>query len=193
MNAAGAAAHFKSSFSPQFNGLMQPFGAEDALYAGYAPPTYNSWAGKVPSPLAGTAKSFPWGLNSVNMSPLTSVGMSGQGGISSINSIGCFNPAPGPMNTMPTVAMSNSLGMTSQTGPCHYAAPSNPYYREQCPPPPSVVGSAAMAGLSSLRLKNTAKPATSSSAGLISYAPVSPRSAPGLTACQYAAVDRSPI
>ena len=100
MNAAAAvAADFKSSFSPQFNGLMQPFGDEALYAAGYAPPTYNTWAGKVPSPLAGTAKSFPWALNSVQMSPLTSVAMSGQPGISSINSIGCFNTAPGAMNS----------------------------------------------------------------------------------------------
>ena len=83
MNAAAAvAADFKSSFSPQFNGLSlgQPFGPDEALYAGYAPPAYNSWAAKVPSPLAGTAKTFPWGLNSVNMAPLTSVAMSAQPG-----------------------------------------------------------------------------------------------------------------
>lgn len=224
--AAAAAADFKSSFTPQFNGLMQPFGAaaaaadEAALYAaGYAPPSYNSWAGKVPSPLAGTAKSFPWGLNSVNMSPLGAAG---------------FNPVPpvGQMvNTMAT--MSNSLGMASQSaaGPCmqHYSNPANHYasYRDQCapppPPPPAVTPSSVQtptssAGLrfnvkapnnnsSSLASNKTSSGSSSSSstssssgsnssAGLLSVygQPPSPRSsASALTACQYAGADRSPV
>ena len=214
--AAAAAADFKSSFSPQFNGLMQPFG-DDALYAaGYhaaatgpqAAAAYNSWAGKVPSPLAGTAKSFPWGLNSVNMSPLS--GMSTQSGINSLGS--CFNTPPGVNgginginginggSIMPAaVAMGNTLGsMSSQAGtPCmHYGSPSNPYNvygREQCPPPPPPPGHS----LSALRFKSNIKSNNSvvSSSGLVSYAPVSPRSTPGLTACQYAAAasDRSPL
>lgn len=148
--AAAAAADFKSSFTPQFNGLMQPFGSaaadEAALYAaGYAPPTYNSWAGKVPSPLAGTAKNFPWGLNSVNMSPLSAAGFNPVAPVSQM-----VNSSAIGMSTMAT--MSNSLGMASQAaGPCmqHYSSPSNHYasYRDQCgpppPPPPSVTPSTA--------------------------------------------------
>lgn len=140
--AAAAAADFKSTFSPQFNGLMQPFGAaaaaadEAALYAaGYAPPAYNSWAGKVPSPLAGTAKSFPWGLNSVNMSGFNPVAPVSQ--MVNTSSIG--------MATM----TNSALGMASQAaagGTCmqHYATPPNPYapYRDQCGPPPPATAQA---------------------------------------------------
>jgi len=126
--AAAAAADFKSTFSPQFNGLIQPFGPsaaaaaaavdEAALYAatGYAPPAYNSWASKVPSPLAGSAKSFPWGLNSVNMSG--------------------FNPVPpSGVSQMATAAATMGGGQTGAP-PCmqHYGSPPNPYapYRDQC-------------------------------------------------------------
>ncbi|KAI9559641.1 hypothetical protein GHT06_013646 [Daphnia sinensis] len=226
--AAAAAADFKSSFTPQFNGLMQPFGAaaaaadEAALYAaGYAPPTYNGWAGKVPSPLAGTAKNFPWGLNSVNMSPLSAAGFNPVAPVSQM-----VNSSAIGMSTMAT--MSNSLGMASQAaGPCmqHYASPPNHYasYRDQCgpppPPPPSVTPSAVVpTSISSAALRfnnsksnNNGAPKTSSgsssssstssgssnsSSGLLSgygQQPGSPRSNAALAACQYAGADRSPV
>ena len=221
--AAAAAADFKSSFTPQFNGLMQPFGPaadaanEAALYAaGYAPPTYNSWAGKVPSPLAGTAKSFPWGLNSVNMSPLSAAGFN------PVNPVGqMVNSSAIGMSTMAT--MSNSLGMASQAaGPCmqHYSSPPNHYasYRDQCgpPPPPLPPSSTPTAAPTSAALRfnksnnnSAAKTSSSSSsssstssssgsnssAGLLSgYGqPPSPRSNAALTACQYEGADRSPV
>ena len=224
--AAAAAADFKSSFTPQFNGLMQPFGStaadEAALYAaGYAPPTYNSWAGKVPSPLAGTAKNFPWGLNSVNMSPLSAAGFNPVAPVSQM-----VNSSAIGMSTMAT--MSNSLGMASQAaGPCmqHYSSPSNHYasYRDQCgpppPPPPSVtpstvvptsVSSAALrfnksnnnsiaktsSNSSSSSSTSNSSGSSNSSAGLHSgYGQPggSPRSNAALTACQYAGADRSPV
>ena len=211
--AAAAAADFKTSFSPQFNGLMQPFVAADetALYApGYAP-TYNSWAGKVPSPLAGSAKSFPWG---VNMSPLTAG----------------FNHAPVSqmvMNTNSTIGMSSVATMSNSvalqaaaTGPATHNytnitstfSPSNPYapYRsEQCgpppPPPPPVVSSVTATSTSGssnssvgLRFNSVTKTSSSSSStssngssgSLLSG---SPRSSSTLTACQFAAADRSPV
>jgi len=208
--AAAAAADFKTSFSPQFNGLMQPFGAADvaALFApGYAP-TYNSWAGKVPSPLAGSAKSFPWG---VNMSPLTAG----------------FNHAPVSqmvMNTsstigMPSVAtMSNSALQAAGPATHNYSnitstfSPSNPYapYREQCgpppPPPPPVVSSvpttsAASGGSNTGGLRFNSTKTNSSSSSTSSTASSgssllsgSPRSSSTLTACQFAGgADRSPV
>ncbi|XP_057365643.1 pituitary homeobox 2-like [Daphnia carinata] len=223
--AAAAAADFKSSFTPQFNGLMQPFGAaaaaadEAALYAaGYAPPTYNGWAGKVPSPLAGTAKSFPWGLNSVNMSPLSAAGFN------PVTPVGqMVNSSAIGMSTMAT--MSNSLGMASQAaGPCmqHYSSPPNHYasYREQCgpppPPPPSATptvvptpvssaalrfnksnnNSAAKTSSSSSSSSSTSSSSSNSSSGLLSgygQQPGSPRSNAALAACQYAGADRSPV
>lgn len=222
--AAAAAADFKSSFTPQFNGLMQPFGSaataadEAALYAaGYAPPTYNSWASKVPSPLAATAKSFPWGLNSVNMSPL------GAAGFNPVAPVGQMVNSSIGMSTMAT--MSNSLGMASQAaGPCmqHYSSPPNHYasYRDQCgpppPPPPTATvptvvptsassaalrfnktnnNSAAKTSSSSSSSSSTSSSGSNSSAGLLSgYGqPGSPRSNTALTACQYAGADRSPV
>ncbi|KAF4529622.1 hypothetical protein B566_EDAN017068 [Ephemera danica] len=180
--AAAAAADFKNGFGTQFNGLMQPFTDSDSLYSSYS--SYNNWA-KVPSPLG--AKSFPWGLNSVNVAPLSGVvPAAAQSSVPNVG-INCFNPPSGTMNStsiMPSsVSMTSSLSVTTPTPQCPYAAPTAPYmYRE---PPCSSMSSS----IASLRLK--AKQHTS---GFGTYSPMSPRSSnTTLSACQYATVDRTSV
>lgn len=173
-NAMNAAAEgFKNGFGTQFNGLMQPF-ADDSLYSGYS--SYNNWASKVPSPLS--AKSFAWGLNSVNVNPLTSV-VPNQGTVPSMG-MTCFNSPSsgiGSMSNMPTTSLN------SPSSSCPYAAPTPPYvYRDQC-------SAASMSSsIASLRLK-----AKQHSSGFGTYAPMSPRQPATLSACQYATVDRPAV
>lgn len=173
-NAMNAAAEgFKNGFGSQFNGLMPPF-TDDSLYSGYS--TYNNWATKVPSPLG--AKSFPWGLNSVNVNPLTSV-VPNQSAVPSMG-MSCFNTSSSGITSssiMPSVNMP-ATSLSSATTPCPYAAPTPPYvYRDQC-------SAASMSSsIASLRLK-----AKQHSSGFGTYAPMSPRQTSTLSACQYAAV-----
>lgn len=192
MNAAAAAAADFKPFTPQFNGLVQSFGAaaaasdEVALYAGYAPQAYNTWASKVPSPLAGTTKSFPWGLNSVNMSG--------------------FAPGPPQMVNSNISMAGSSIAMGGQpSGPCmqHYANASGyPTYRDQpaavSTPTSTVTTPTASARGFGKGAPAGAKPGSASSgsstastgSGMLYAQPASPRSSAAMAACQF---DRSPI
>lgn len=191
-NAMNAAAEgFKNGFGTQFNGLMQPF-TDDSLYSGYS--TYNNWASKVPSPLG--AKSFPWGLNSVNVNPLTSVVPNQSGSMTSMaGAMSCFNTTTTggitASSIMPTVNMQSAAAAAAATSlnsgstPCPYATgPTPPYvYRpDQC-------SAASMSSsIATLRLK-----AKQHSSGFGTYASMSPRQPSTLSACQYATVDRPSV
>lgn len=175
-NAMNAAAEgFKNGFGTQFNGLMQPF-ADDSLYSGYS--SYNNWASKVPSPLS--AKSFAWGLNSVNVNPLSSV-VPNQGTVPSMG-MTCFNSPSSGIGSMSSVNMPTT-SLNSPSSSCPYAAPTPPYvYRDQC-------SAASMSSsIASLRLR-----AKQHSSGFGTYAPMSPRQPATLSACQYATVDRPAV
>ncbi|GAB6021472.1 paired-like homeodomain [Chamberlinius hualienensis] len=172
-NAMNAAAEgFKNGFSGQFNSLMQPFPDTDTLYSGY--PTFNNWTSKVPSPLG--AKSFPWGLNSVNVNPLTSVVPNPQSAVPSMGIGSCFNSGAA---SMPSVNMQAGSLATATASSCPYATSTPPYgvYRDQC--------STMTSSIAALRLK-----AKQHSSGFGNYAPMSPRQQSTLSACQYATVDR---
>ncbi|XP_042894162.1 pituitary homeobox 3-like [Penaeus japonicus] len=167
----------KGGWGAQLNGFPWP---DDGLYSGYS--SYNNWARVTPPPLS--TKSFAWGFNGVNMSPL----MSQQP--SAMSPINCFQtPTQGMGGSTSAAAaagimqtsMASSLGSTSAAAPpCPYPAPTPPYvYRDQTPN--------MSTSLASLRLK-----AKSHSPGGFSYPPVSPRQN-SLSACQYSMGDRSTV
>ena len=114
MNAAVAAADFKSGFSSQF---MQPF-ADDSLYSSYP---YNNWT-KVPSPLG--TKPFPWPVNPLGSMVTTNHHQ---------NSVNCFNTGASSVavsmnNSMLPGSMGTTLNNTNVGAtPCPYTTPANPY------------------------------------------------------------------
>lgn len=191
MNAAAAAAvDFKNNFGTQFNGLMQPFTDTDALYSSYS--SYNNWASKVPSPLG--TKSFPWSVNPLvptnhhqspcfNTTAATSVSGAGAGSMLPGTSLGGVG-GPG-------------AGVGVAAPACPYAQPAAPYtmYHRGAAEPCSAMSSS----IASLRLK--AKQHSSSFAvspyahSPVSVSPVPARSnsTTALSACQYAAVDRTSV
>lgn len=189
--AAAAAADFKNGFGSQFNGLMQPF-ADTDLYSSYS--SYNNWA-KVPSPLAG-AKTFPW---TVNAPP-----------------VNCFNTGGTGMTSAGSMGLGVGVATAPTSAACPYATPAAPYtmYHAVRGTAAAAAGAAAAAtgtvavaaaaaaadgcnaamssSIASLRLKAKQH----SSSFVSSYSPsLSPaRSAStGLSACQYAAVDRTSV
>lgn len=173
MNAAVAAAEFKTGFGTQF---MQPF-ADDALYSSYSP--YNNWT-KVPSPL-GTKAPFPWPVN-----PLGSVVSSNH----HQNSVNCFNTSASSVavsmnssNMLPG-SMGGSAGGSVSGPPCPYTTPTNPYmYHTRAAEPCNAMSSS----IATLRLK--AKQHTSGfSSPYTSHSPVSRSNSVGLSACQYTGV-----
>ena len=192
--AAAAAADFKNGFGTQFNGLMQPFTDTDSIYSPYP---YNNWASKVPSPLS--TKSFPWSVN-----PLSSVVPSNHQ-----SSVNCFNAAAtsvaaaasmtsGTGSMLPGSMTTSLSGVTTPTGgvsgpACPYAPPTTPYsmYHHRSSEPCSAMSSIGASSIASLRLK--AKQHSSS----FTYSPVSPAAtrsnSTGLSACQYATVDRTSV
>uniref|UniRef100_T1J7P1 Homeobox protein n=1 Tax=Strigamia maritima TaxID=126957 RepID=T1J7P1_STRMM len=179
-NAMNAAAEgFKNGFGTQFNGLMQPF-TDESLYSGYS---YNNWASKVPSPLS--AKSFPWGLNSVNVNPLVP---NPQGTVPSMAAMPCFNSPSGSIGSASSIMPANMqpTSLSSPTSSCPYATPTPPYvYRS----PADQCSAASMSSsIASLRLK-----AKQHSSGFGTYSPMSPRQPATLSACQYATVDRPSV
>lgn len=178
MNAAVAAADFKTGFGTQF---MQPF-ADDSLYSSYSP--YNNWT-KVPSPLG--TKPFPWPVN-----PLGSVVSTNH----HQNSVNCFNTSasgvavsmnsgsmlPGGMGT----TLTGGGGSSSVSGPpCPYTTPTNPYmYHPRATGEPCT---AMTSSIATLRLK--AKQHTSGFTSPYSApSPVSRSNSAGLSACQYTGV-----
>jgi len=194
--AAAAAADFKNGFGTQFNGLMQPFTDTDSLYSPYP---YNNWASKVPSPLG--TKSFPWSVN-----PLTSVVPSNHQ-----SSVNCFNAAAtsvaaaasmtsGTGSMLPGSMTTSLSGVTTPTGAvsgpaCPYAPPTTPYsmYHHRSSEPCSAMSSIGASSIASLRLKAKQH----SSSFVSTYSPVSPAAtrsnSTGLSACQYATVDRTSV
>ncbi|XP_055904907.1 pituitary homeobox homolog Ptx1 isoform X2 [Eupeodes corollae] len=177
MNAAVAAADFKSGFGTQF---IQPF-SDDSLYSSYSP--YNNWT-KVPSPLG--TKPFPWPVN-----PLGSVVSTSH----HQNSINCFNASASSvaasMNTSSMIQNGMGSSLTSNSasavvGPaCHYTAPSNPYmYHPRATTEPCAAMSSSIA---TLRLK--AKQHASGFSSPYSVSSAVPRSnSAGLSACQYTGI-----
>ncbi|CAG5136294.1 unnamed protein product, partial [Candidula unifasciata] len=153
---------FKTSFGPQFNGLMQP-PFDDGLYTGYS---YQNWATKVPSPLS--SKSFPWGLNmnSPVNHHLPSVVSSQQ--------LGGFSSSPGPISSINSPMMGTGGGMNSHGAACPYGPPAPPYIynRDQC-----------SNSIAALRLKAKAHSSP--------FYPSMPPRQPTLSACQYASVGNS--
>ncbi|XP_023703494.1 pituitary homeobox homolog Ptx1 isoform X1 [Cryptotermes secundus] len=194
--AAAAAADFKNGFGTQFNGLMQPFTDTDSLYSPYP---YNNWASKVPSPLG--TKSFPWSVN-----PLSSVVPSNHQ-----SSVNCFNAAAtsvaaaasmtsGTGSMLPGSMTTSLSGVTTPTGgvsgpACPYAPPATPYsmYHHRSSEPCSAMSSIGASSIASLRLKAKQH----SSSFVSTYSPVSPAAtrsnSTGLSACQYATVDRTSV
>ncbi|XP_055853073.1 pituitary homeobox homolog Ptx1 isoform X2 [Episyrphus balteatus] len=177
MNAAVAAADFKSGFGTQF---IQPF-ADDSLYSSYSP--YNNWT-KVPSPLG--TKPFPWPVN-----PLGSVVSSSH----HQNSMNCFNASASSvavsMNTGSMIpnGMGSSLTSSSASAvvgpPCHYTAPSNPYmYHHRATTEPCAAMSSSIA---TLRLKAKQHASGFSSPYSVSST-VSRSNSTGLSACQYTGI-----
>ncbi|KAL9893388.1 pituitary homeobox homolog Ptx1 isoform X2 [Glossina fuscipes] len=172
MNAAVAAADFKSGFGTQF---MQPF-ADDSLYSSY---TYNNWT-KVPSPLG--TKPFPWPVNPLGSMVTTNHHQ---------NSVNCFNTgASGVAVSMNNSMLPGTMGSTltnSNVGaaPCPYTAPANPYmYRAAAEP---CMTSSMSSSIATLRLK--AKQHTTGFASPYSApSPVSRSNSAGLSACQYTGV-----
>lgn len=176
MNAAVAAADFKTGFGTQF---MQPF-ADESLYTSYSP--YNNWT-KVPSPLG--TKPFPWPVN-----PLVSTNHHQ-------NSVNCFNTsASGVAVSMNSGTMlPGGMGSTLATGgtgagvsapPCPYTTPTynSVMYHPRAAAEPCTAMSSSIA---TLRLK--AKQHTSGFASPYSASsPVSRSNSAGLSACQYAGV-----
>ena len=137
--------------------MQSPFD-DTSIYNGYP---NNYWATKVPSPLG--AKTFPWGLNSVNPHLTSSQPM-------------CF-PSTNSISNSMVPNMSNLPGnMSNSAAQCHYAPPAPPYIyspnRDQC-----------TNSIASLRLKakHHATSYTYSPTGL-------PSRQPTLSACQYATV-----
>lgn len=175
MNAAVAAADFKSGFGTQF---MQPF-ADDSLYTSYP---YNNWT-KVPSPLG--TKPFPWPVN-----PLGSMVTSNH----HQNSVNCFNTgASGVAVSMNNSMLPGSMGSTltnSNVGvgaaPCPYTTPANPYmYRAAAEP---CMSSSMSSSIATLRLK-AKQHATGFSSPYSAPSPVSRSNSAGLSACQYGVTD----
>ncbi|KAH8293623.1 hypothetical protein KR054_002265, partial [Drosophila jambulina] len=182
MNAAVAAADFKSGFGTQF---MQPF-ADDSLYSSYP---YNNWT-KVPSPLG--TKPFPWPVN-----PLGSMVASNH----HQNSVNCFNTGasgvavsmnnaasmlPGSMGS----SLSSSLGNGSNVGavgaPCPYTSPANPYmYRAAAEP---CMSSSMSSSIATLRLKAKQHASAGFGSPYSAPSPVSRSNSAGLSACQYTGV-----
>jgi hypothetical protein len=155
---------FKTGFGTQFTGLMQtPF--DDSLYNGYTNPNY--WATKVPSPLG--AKTFPWGLNSVN--PHLSSVVSTQPM--------CFSSPSSMSNSISNAMMPNvqnvPTNMGSSSTPCPYGPPGAPYLyttnRDQC-----------SSSIASLRLR-------AKQHSTFGYPPRQP----SLSACQYATVGNGSV
>ncbi|XP_041447519.1 pituitary homeobox homolog Ptx1 isoform X1 [Drosophila obscura] len=171
MNAAVAAADFKSGFGTQF---MQPF-ADDSLYTSYP---YNNWT-KVPSPLG--TKPFPWPVN-----PLGSMVT----GNHHQNSVNCFNTgASGVAVSMNNSMLPGSMGSTltnSNVGaPCPYTTPANPYmYRSAAEP---CMSSSMSSSIATLRLK-AKQHATGFGSPYSAPSPVSRSNSAGLSACQYTGV-----
>ncbi|XP_037943310.1 pituitary homeobox homolog Ptx1-like [Teleopsis dalmanni] len=172
MNAAVAAADFKSGFGSQF---MQPF-ADDSLYSSYP---YNNWT-KVPSPLG--TKPFPWPVNPLGSMVTTNHHQ---------NSVNCFNTgASGVAVSMNNSMLPGTMGSTltnSNVGaaPCPYTNPANPYmYRAAAEP---CMTSSMSSSIATLRLK--AKQHTTGFASPYSApSPVSRSNSAGLSACQYTGV-----
>ncbi|XP_033166584.1 pituitary homeobox homolog Ptx1 isoform X3 [Drosophila simulans] len=177
MNAAVAAADFKSGFGTQF---MQPF-ADDSLYSSYP---YNNWT-KVPSPLG--TKPFPWPVN-----PLGSMVASNH----HQNSVNCFNTGASgvavSMNnaSMLPGSMGSSLSNTSNVGavgaPCPYTTPANPYmYRSAAEP---CMSSSMSSSIATLRLKAKQHASAGFGSPYSAPSPVSRSNSAGLSACQYTGV-----
>jgi len=177
MNAAVAAADFKSGFGTQF---MQPF-ADDSLYSSYP---YNNWT-KVPSPLG--TKPFPWPVN-----PLGSM----VAGNHHQNSVNCFNTGASgvavSMNnaSMLPGSMGSSLSNTSNVGavgaPCPYTTPANPYmYRSAAEP---CMSSSMSSSIATLRLKAKQHASAGFGSPYSAPSPVSRSNSAGLSACQYTGV-----
>ncbi|XP_016975478.1 pituitary homeobox homolog Ptx1 isoform X3 [Drosophila rhopaloa] len=177
MNAAVAAADFKSGFGTQF---MQPF-ADDSLYSSYP---YNNWT-KVPSPLG--TKPFPWPVN-----PLGSM----VAGNHHQNSVNCFNTGASgvavSMNnaSMLPGSMGSSLSNTSNVGavgaPCPYSTPANPYmYRSAAEP---CMSSSMSSSIATLRLKAKQHASAGFGSPYSAPSPVSRSNSAGLSACQYTGV-----
>ncbi|KAH8418019.1 hypothetical protein KR222_010605, partial [Zaprionus bogoriensis] len=175
MNAAVAAADFKSGFGTQF---MQPF-ADDSLYTSYP---YNNWT-KVPSPLG--TKPFPWPVN-----PLGSMVTSNH----HQNSVNCFNTgASGVAVSMNNSMLPGSMGSTLTNtnvgvgaAPCPYTTPANPYmYRAAAEP---CMSSSMSSSIATLRLK-AKQHATGFSSPYSAPSPVSRSNSAGLSACQYGVTD----
>ncbi|KAK6633821.1 hypothetical protein RUM43_001414 [Polyplax serrata] len=181
--AAAAAADFKNGFGTQFNGLMQPFTDTDSLYSSYS--SYNNWAAKVPSPLG--TKTFPWSVNHLTSVVPTNHHQTGVG-------VNCFNTATSVsvaaaagMSTGSMLPAGMSAGNTTTGTACPYGPPTNPYsmYRASTDLP----NHAMTTSIASLRLK-AKQHSVSSSFG--TYSPVTTRpSSTGLSACQYATIDRN--
>jgi len=174
MNAAVAAADFKTGFGSQF---MQPF-ADDSLYPTY---TYNNWT-KVPSPLG--TKPFPWTVNPLGSMVTTNHHQ---------NSVNCFNTGAS------SVAVSMNNGMLSGTmgstlsnnnvgaAPCPYTTPANPYMYRAATAADHGMPSSMSSSIATLRLK--AKQHTTGFASPYSApSPVSRSNSAGLSACQYTSV-----
>ncbi|KAH8381516.1 hypothetical protein KR093_007285, partial [Drosophila rubida] len=175
MNAAVAAADFKSGFGTQF---MQPF-ADDSLYTSYP---YNNWT-KVPSPLG--TKPFPWPVN-----PLGSMVTSNH----HQNSVNCFNTGASSVavsmnNSMLPGTMGSTLTNTNVgvgAAPCPYTTPANPYmYRTAAEP---CMSSSMSSSIATLRLK-AKQHATGFSSPYSAPSPVSRSNSAGLSACQYGVTD----
>ncbi|XP_020712942.1 pituitary homeobox homolog Ptx1 isoform X1 [Ceratitis capitata] len=172
MNAAVAAADFKSGFGSQF---MQPF-ADDSLYSSYP---YNNWT-KVPSPLG--TKPFPWPVNPLGSMVTTNHHQ---------NSVNCFNTgASGVAVSMNNSMLPGTMGSTLTNtnvgaAPCPYTTPANPYmYRAAAEP---CMTSSMSSSIATLRLK--AKQHTTGFASPYSApSPVSRSNSAGLSACQYTGV-----
>ncbi|XP_036675531.1 pituitary homeobox homolog Ptx1 isoform X3 [Drosophila suzukii] len=177
MNAAVAAADFKSGFGTQF---MQPF-ADDSLYSSYP---YNNWT-KVPSPLG--TKPFPWPVN-----PLGSM----VAGNHHQNSVNCFNTGasgvavsmnnasmlPGSMGS----SLSNSSNVGAVGAPCPYTTPANPYmYRSAAEP---CMSSSMSSSIATLRLKAKQHASAGFGSPYSAPSPVSRSNSAGLSACQYTGV-----
>lgn len=182
--AAAAAADFKNGFGTQFNGLMQPFTDTDSLYSSYS--SYNNWAAKVPSPLG--TKTFPWSVNPLSGVVPTNHHQAGVG-------VNCFNPATSVsvaaaagMSTGSMLPGGMTTGNSTGSAACPYGPPTNPYsmYHRATTDLPNHAMSSSIA---SLRLK-AKQHSVSSSFG--TYSPVTTRpSSTGLSACQYATIDRN--
>ncbi|XP_015590361.1 pituitary homeobox x [Cephus cinctus] len=175
MNAAAAAADFKSGFGTAgLNSFIgQPFPDADALYSSYS--SYNNWAAKVPSPLS--SKSFPWPMNPLGTVVPTASHHHHHAQVSPVN---CFNAAAtsvagshvggmsvsvGQAATSMLPGMSSGLGVAGSPvaasgAACPYAAPAaphpygppvyTPHHRTAAAPETCTVMSSSIA---SLRLK----------------------------------------